>query len=99
MASRMRDASASPRARIPTIARRERSRSRSTISCAILVMARRTSSAPSGVVIWRSFPASQDRYLKVIALRQVYEFRTREDVHDAERRFGVKPEMHVFQRG
>ena len=31
-------------------------------------MARRTSSASSSVVVWRSFPASQDRSLKVVAL-------------------------------
>jgi hypothetical protein len=67
----MRAASASPRARMPMMARRERSRSRSTISCAIRVMARRTSSAPSSVVVWRSFPASQDRSLKVVALVEV----------------------------
>src|SRR2546426_356220 len=42
----------------------ERSRSRSTISCAIREMARRTSSAPSSMVRPDSFPASQDRSLK-----------------------------------
>jgi hypothetical protein len=53
------------------MARWERSRSRSTISWAIRVIARRTSSRESSVVVWRSFPASQDRSLKVVALVEV----------------------------
>src|SRR6266540_510124 len=76
IASRRRAASTSPRERMPMMARAERSRSRSTISCAIREMARRTSSAPSKMVRPGSFPASQDRSLKVGRLPK-YTFGTR----------------------
>src|ERR1700687_988959 len=83
IASQSRAARTSPRERIPTKARVERSGSRSTISCAMREIPRRTSSAPSSTVSPDSFPASRDRSLKG-SLGKVYSLEALADADDGD---------------